>query len=228
MRKFLNYIILFSISLSLPSCMKTVDDSEDVLSGSYEQAGTVSYIDSLRSTGEKKLLPNQLIKIGFTTKITAGEYIYSVSANANSEFNFTNLSAKDYTILAETTVNGLDLKGIKGFVPGNSPVELILYPDTTIDNLILITARDKATNGRLNNAKVCVFSSRLLANSNNCDGSFISGVTDNYGKYLLKGLSPGKYYINTELVTGNVNIRIKDSVDVLRTTGLFTKEVFLQ
>lgn len=225
MKSIVYAFLLIWLIVSLQSCLKS---GADDLSGTIEQSGTVRYVDTLRGAGESRPLPNQTIKIGYTDKVDAGEFLYSVKSTVNSEFNFTNLSSTEYTVMSETSVNGLDFRGEQSFQPGSPPLQLTLFPDTIKTNLILITTRDKVSNGRLNNVKVCVFSSRFLAGSNNCDGSFISGQSDSYGKFLLKGLSPGKYYINTELITGSVNIRVKDSVDVSRSTGLYSKEVYLE
>lgn len=224
--------ITYTISLAVifflyfESCQKPEGDD---LSGNNEISGTIKIIDTLRGLSDSTTVANQVIRIAYPGDAFRSNFIYSTTSKSNGLYTFTNLSKRDYIIFAEAKVNNLDFFASTQVEAGSvKTADLILQPDTTKKNILVIQTRDVQTGNVLNGARICLFSNRLLASSNDCDGSFLTLTSDQYGRSFTTGLKPGKYYINAQLTSGNVSIKTKDSIDVNRNTGVFSSVVQLK
>lgn len=218
---FLPVIVIFS----LIACKKPKGDD---LSGTTELNGSIYYNDTLRSVSGETPLAGLAIQLKNPEDSNNANFIYQVTSNSLGSFTFTNLSDRNYLLSAQKEIDNLLFSSSVLVAPGTTTTKMILYPDLKKYNLIYITTRDFATSGRLSNTTVCLFTSQLLAQNNQCTGSFISKPTDAFGRVFFDHLLPGTYYINAQNISGPVNISVKDQVQVTGTTGLFTKTVYLQ
>ena len=170
------------------------------------------------------------VQVKYIADSAGANYLYAVNSTAQGGVEFTSLSNKGYLLVSEKTVNGLRFKGKLPVNPATQtlPVKLVLYPDYSTGNLLKITCRDFGSNGLLNNASVCLFYSRQLAQSNQCTGSFFSDNTNSQGWVLTGPFPTGWVYINASLTAGPISIQCKDSINISSANGLFQKVVYLK
>jgi hypothetical protein len=226
--KKITYTISLAVTISIcfGSCQKPEGDD---LSGTNEISGTIRIIDTLRGLSDSTAVANQVIRIAYPGESFRSNFIYSTPSKSNGFYTFTNLSKREYITFAEARVNNLDFFASTQVTAGSvKTADLILQPDTIKKNILVILTRDAQTRGVLNGARICLFSNELLASSNDCDGSFLTLTSDQYGRSFTTGLKPGRYYINAQLTSGSVSIKSKDFIDVLRNTGVFSSVVQLR
>jgi uncharacterized surface anchored protein len=222
-------IIIFTIFATLVLLISCQKPEGDDLSGTNELSGTVKITDSLRGLSDTTSLSNQLVKISYWGDEFRNNFIYSVITKGNGSFSFTNLSQRDYIIFAEARVNNLDFYASAKVNPVSAKnADLLLEPDTSKKNIVVIQSKDAQTRGPLNGSKICLFSNAILANANECDGSFLTLTTDQYGRTYTTGLKPGKYYLNAQLTSGSVTLKGKDSIEIIRTTGISSMVLLLK
>ena len=212
-------ILLFATNCKEP----TADD----LSGPLEMEGIALMQDTLQGLGIETPLANQLVQIKFEKDSASSNFLYQVKTNAAGGFRFTNLHNMNYYVYAEKEHNGL--KYAKGMVvnPNNALVRLVLTPAPTQHNILTLIARDSATNGVLTGARVCVFNNSLVAAANACEGSFVSGMADNNGRFILSKLPAGWYYFNVRDSIGSLDLKGRDSLQI-SVTGSFSKTIYLK
>lgn len=202
----------------------------DDLSGLLELKGTVYLNDTIRGYPEEIVQKGLAVQIRKIEDSATPNFLYSTVTDDLGNFTFTNLSAQSYLVVAEKEVGGVLYSSRQPVTPQeiNAPTKLVLYPDVRKYNLLTVVVRDSATKGPLFNAKVCLFSNSFLARNNECDGAISTKQTNEFGRVQFSRLDAGWHFINAQLSSGNVNIKIKDSIQILNKTGYYYKEVYLK
>src|SRR5215212_7678433 len=155
-------ILIGIICLALLGCEKV--EKED-LSGEIELKGTIFINDTIRNNTGEILLTNQPVQIKYPSQANSNEYIYQVNSSALGSFTFTNLKEINYQLFSQKEQADLNFTYNKLITAAELriPQKIVLYPDFSKHNFLSITVRDSATKGLLTGAKVCIFSSRLVA-----------------------------------------------------------------
>ena len=222
------FLLLPVLFLLDAGCKKPEGDD---LSGQYSVKGSLYINDTLRGLAGEQLLPSNAVRIKYLEDSAGTNFLYSVNSTTQSGFEFTSLSARNYLMVSEKTLSGLHFSSKMPVAPASqaTPVKMVLYPDYTSGNLLKITCRDFVSNGLLNNASVCLFYSRQLAQANQCTGSFFTDNSNSQGWVLnTASLPTGWIYINASLTAGAVNIQCKDSINITAANGLFQKAIYLK
>jgi hypothetical protein len=208
-------------------CSKPVKDD---LSGSLEIKGVLYLNDTLKSFATETALRNSQIYLRNIEDSSSQNFLYSAITDTLGNFAFQNLSDKQYKLSVSKEISGVIYRVDTTLLPSmiTAPIKLVLYPTATTYNVLTIIARDSASKGLLSDASVCLFHSRLLAQANLCDGSFLSLTTDAFGKTHTTRLSTGWYYVNARDSVGQVDIKAKDSIHITNTTGFHTLTVSLK
>jgi hypothetical protein len=200
------------------------------LSGSNELRGTVYINDTINGFEGEVASKNLKILLKKPEDSNSLNFLYSAQTDSFGNVRFTNLSPIPYNVYSTIDQNGLKFT-FDSTIKSTDPIttfKAVLYPDFTTYNLLSIFTKDKNGN-LLPNVKVCIFTSGLLASKNECEGSSITLTTDKFGKAYTTKLPVGKYYLNArDSVGSQIDIKVKDSVDIPSTKGYCPKSLTLQ
>lgn len=193
----------------------------------FDITGEVFINDTLSGYNEETPLSSQVILIKKEADSANQNFFQKVTSNNEGVFSSQGLPAGTYWLLAEKIINGVHYADT-AIVNTNSYSKLVLFPDAKNYNVLQVTTKDSATRGLLNNVTVCIFSSRLVADSSDCNNALRSDISNNNGRFTTTRLpAPGKYYINALFTLGSAKLMARDSVEVT-TSGIIQKTVFLK
>ncbi|NII25501.1 hypothetical protein HB364_10435 [Pseudoflavitalea sp. X16] len=193
-------------------------------------SGTLFINDTLRSMDGEKVYAKGSIRITDSNSPNSLNFLYSSTADNYGNFSFTNLTGLDYRLQSSLDSGDITFAVDEPINPAKvtTPQKLVLYPVANKYNVLSVQAFDDATKGALFQATVCLFSSRLLAQKNQCEGSFKTLTTDSHGRAYTTRLAPGWYYLNATLKTGQIDISIKDSIEIKKETGFNHIKLYLK
>lgn len=197
------------------------------LSTSFDLTGEIFINDTLSGYPEEVPVQAQAILIKKEADSANQHFFRKVTSNDQGIFTSEALPAGKYWLVAEKTVNGI-LYFDTAIINSGIYTKMVMMPTARNYNILQIITRDSATTGLLNNASVCLFSSRQVADSSECENSIITGNSNKYGRFSTTRLpAPGKYFINAQFSIGTKKLIVKDSVE-LNETGITSKTVFLK
>jgi hypothetical protein len=220
----LTYLILFFCICF--SCTKPTGDN---FSGILTVSGSIYLNDTLSGYKQPQFVPKQTILLKSQADSNTQNFIISIQTDIYGNFIFNNVSPNNYILYSERDSNGIVYSAtVKiNLVKVDTTLNLVLNPDSTKYNLLNIICHDSLTNGLLNNVPICLFASRLIADSNKCKGSFFNAVTNAFGRVLVSKIPNGEIYINATDSVGTSVIRTKDSV-LMPVIGIKQKDIYLK
>jgi hypothetical protein len=206
-----NLILLILASLLLSSCKKV----DDTFAGKDTLTGILYINDSIIGNGVSKILPNIEVFIQEGADNTDG-YMYSLKSDYQGRFNFPFLeSKKNYTLYStyKRDTNSFLFSGSISFEGDVGNQDLVLTPDTKSQNGFIITVVDVDSNP-IPNFPVCIFLSKTLWQTGECDFSTFSDTSDLYGRVHHFNVQPDLYYINAKDTINSAFFMGNDSVIV--------------
>lgn len=189
--------------------------------------GEVVMVDTLWGLAEEQPLTGQPVYLKKEAERNSQAFLQQTTSNDRAVFSFAAVPPGVYSLQASKTSAGV-LFTDTVTVQANAYSKLVLYPSAANYNILQVIVRDSATNGLLNNATVCLFNSRQLAASGECEGAMVSQPSNTYGKWVTTRLTPSMHYINAQLTIGTITLSIKDSVEITSSTGIYQKTIYLK
>lgn len=219
------YLFLF-----LPLYFACKKPKTDQLSGERTVKGTLYLNDTLNGLSAPRLLANHNVQVKLPADSGTQNFLLSLTTDAYGNFSFDALSPGHYRLWSQADSNHVLFTADRpiDLSTADTTIQLVLYADTTQYNLLNVICLDTVDGGRpLSNVQVCLFTSALVSDSNQCTGSFTSGMTNMYGRLLATKLPPGRVYINALDSAGTFKIKAHDYID-MPALGLREKIVTLK
>jgi hypothetical protein len=144
-------------------------------------------------------------------------YEYATITNNDGYFTFNLLNEKfPYRINYEASIGGYAYKDSKTVTEGENDFAMTAQLDLNKQNGFLFFAVDSTVQaGAIPGARILVFTSEVLANSNDVAGAVYDLTSEQSGKVVKLNIQPGRYYINAKKQSGSVQLqRLKKIVDV--------------
>lgn len=143
--------------------------------------------------------------------------LFSSISDASGHASGFGLAPGNYYAFAKTTVNGTSYVGKITFTVTSKVEErtitIDLPPITSPSNGLTVTLRDE--NGALiNGGRVCLFTSKILAARDTCEGSTYSFTTNISGAGTVTNVTPGFYYILGDASFKNFKYLARDTVTI--------------
>jgi hypothetical protein len=115
-----------------------------------------------------------------------------------------NLASGTYYVNAEKTINGVTFQRTARVlnVLNNIIIDTLLLAPQFINSLV-VTVKD-SLGGNIPGAEVYLYTSAVLAASNDPGAAIERGTTDNSGQFRKDNLPPDIYYVNARKTAGNI------------------------
>lgn len=226
------YLLFVALVAAITACTKYKNLRDDTKGLLYIH-GRLYVADTLTKTGPYVPTPfgAATIKIGYA-RDNANNYIYSVQADSNGYFTFTNLSAdSSYVIFCKTTQNGAIFYQQRPYQLTTSldTTILTLYPSKNWQNGLVYTVTDSGNPPQpLNSCQVCLFKSQILFQADTCYGASYVLMTNPYGAAYQLNVPSGQYYaLFKDSISSKLVLHGKDTITV-NTTGITRTSIKLK
>jgi hypothetical protein len=219
------YLLLFALlTLLVPIACHKYDGLRDDVGGTLYIHGRLFYEDTLSFSKPFKQLPlaNQTVMVEYASDTT--NFIYSVKADSNGYFNFTNLRPGKYKIACLEKADTVMYYGsapLNNFSTSVDNATILVTPSATLQNGVKFTVTDNAKQP-LNSCTICLFRSAYLASVDTCQGASYILKTNSSGNAFEVNIPSGQYYANFKAIRVNSFVYSSASLFV-DTVGIATK-----
>ncbi len=194
------HLLLTVLSLlSIAGCKKYKTMNDDVGGSLYIRA-RLYYLDDITKADTVDPLPlgNKIVKIGYA-KDSAKNYIYSVKADTDGYFTFTNLQKdSSYVIYCQDTEDSViffQKKYYKKFGASLNSEILTLIPANGLQNGAVFTVNDNNSPAEpVTGCAVCLFRSQVLFATDTCANATYVLSTNANGLAYKMDVPQGYYY----------------------------------
>lgn len=144
-------------------------------------------------------------------------YRYSANTGSDGYFTFNLLNESyPYQLRYQAVINGYTYIADRKVNEGENNISMVARLDLSKQNGFLCYAVDSTVNaGAIPTATALVYSSEVLANSNDPAGAVYTLNTDPGGKLFKLNIPAGRYFINIRKQSGSIILqRMKKIIDV--------------
>lgn len=210
-------IILFAGCLItvISACKRYTDLKDDNAIGGYSDNinGRLLLYDTLTQRAIDVPLGNKQLTVSLRSSTDSVNYIVSTKTDAEGYFQFKNLKNDQYRIWYREIIDGKLYSGVNYNNESNDKIVIRAGIAMSGQTGVVFHVTDASGNA-ISGADVCVSQSPTPSNNNTCEGSNFSAKSDTYGKNAKFNLSPGKYYVLSQITINNVVYRDKDTFDI--------------